>query len=84
MSKLASSGMEWLERRERVVRLHAGDGVRVQTKLDLDAALAPRPASRPVRRRQHVDGHRTYTAFDAHSLLEDTNPSNHARPGHPY
>lgn len=50
---------------------------------DADAAKAPRPVPRPpIRRRLLADGV-TYTAFDAHRLLEAESEALQIRPGHP-
>lgn len=51
--------------------------------LDRDAAKAERPKVRPVQKRVIIDNRRTYTAYDAHSLLESEDYSHRARPGHP-
>jgi hypothetical protein len=50
---------------------------------DLDAAKAERPRPRQLKMRRLETGGRTYAAYDAHALLEATDPSHLARPGHP-
>lgn len=51
--------------------------------LDRDAAKAKRPQPRQLKARRLEAGGKTYAAYDAHALLEATDPSHLARPGHP-
>lgn len=51
--------------------------------LDRDAAKAPRPVVQPLKVRRLVSGSQTYVAYDAHHLLESSDPTQLARPGHP-
>lgn len=51
--------------------------------LERDAAKAERPIRQPLRPRKVVAGSKTYTAYDAHHLLESVDPFQLARPGHP-
>lgn len=45
-------------------------------------ATAQRSRPRRVRRRVVTEGGQTYTAYDAHSLLEQLSEFGHGRPGH--
>lgn len=51
--------------------------------LERDYAKAERPVKRLPIARRLVDGRQTYAAYDAHHLLESTDPTQLARPGHP-
>ena len=48
----------------------------------IDTSKCERAQPRRVRRRVVSDGRQTYTAYDAHSLLEQLSEFGHGRPGH--
>lgn len=49
----------------------------------VDTGNAKRAEDRPLKVRRLEAGGKIYAAYDAHALLEATNPSQLARPGHP-
>ena len=57
--------------------------MRSAAERSVDTGSAQRAVNRPLRVRRLEANGKTYAAYDAHALLEWTDPSHLARPGHP-